>query len=897
MALGRRGNGQPEVNIWPGFVDAMTALLLVLFFVLSIFMIVQFVLSETITGQDQELTDLAEQVAGLADALGLEQNQNRALESELNGALSSAAQRENQQIALIASLTNQRNATAARIASFEERVASLIANNRNLNAAVVAAEEASAELETSRTTLAALEAANALEISAKEAAQLALAQVRDEIDTQEEEARLAAARADALRAMIADLEGNSSNRVSQISDMQAQIASATQALFLAQVSQRETQQQITALNSENRELAIALESSRGSTVSDREDMATVIAELGRITNEKTALQGRLAIVERERTSALRQLATLQGDADGFEEQIIRNAAELAEQHISLEEAQANADQLAELVEDRENAIVAAELALAERAAELSDTERARVAEAAAAEEARAELAAIREATRVLQEDLNIAQMARIAVLQELSSTRENASGTTTKLALTQAQLEAREQAIREAEEELAAADLALAAQQELLITAEQDADAMAAELSAKDVQITASQLALAEVAVTADSAAAQVAAAEARIVEQEAAMTEAQRNTDRLAELLSDREIAITAAELALAEHAAALSDAEKAQLADAAAAAALRSRLEGAETELTAMTLALEEERRHAMETLTQLAAARAAARELAEAGDQNLTINERQQIALAEAQRLLRQEEAVSANNQRQIALLNQQTAALRSELNQLQALLNISADRDAEAQIQIDSLGSELNTALARVAAEQRSVADAERARADAETARADAEARERELLEAEATVLRNFRSEFFGRMRAVLGGRDGVQIVGDRFVFSSEVLFAIGSADLGAGGKAQIGQVAAVLRDISDEIPPEINWILRVDGHTDRTQLSAGGRFADNWELSQARALSVVKYMIEFEGIPANRLAATGFGEFQPLNDGNSPEDLSANRRIELKFTEQ
>jgi chemotaxis protein MotB len=175
--------------------------------------------------------------------------------------------------------------------------------------------------------------------------------------------------------------------------------------------------------------------------------------------------------------------------------------------------------------------------------------------------------------------------------------------------------------------------------------------------------------------------------------------------------------------------------------------------------------------------------------------------------------------------------------------------------------------------------------------------AEKRRAELEARERERLEAEAKDLTRYRSEFFGRMREILGDREGVQVVGDRFVFPSEVLFAPGSATLGAAGQAQVARVAAVIREISDEIPEDINWILRVDGHTDKTPVSQGSPFADNWELSEARALSVVRYMSQVQGIPPERLAATGFGEYQPVDPGDSPEALARNRRIELKFTER
>ena len=159
-----------------------------------------------------------------------------------------------------------------------------------------------------------------------------------------------------------------------------------------------------------------------------------------------------------------------------------------------------------------------------------------------------------------------------------------------------------------------------------------------------------------------------------------------------------------------------------------------------------------------------------------------------------------------------------------------------------------------------------------------------------------LEAEAQDLENYRSEFFGRVREILGDREGIQIVGDRFVFSSEVLFEAGSAALGFEGQQQLGEVAAVIREIQGEIPEGINWILRVDGHTDNIPIS-GGAFADNWELSQARALSVVRYLITAQGLPADRLAANGFGEFQPVDAANTPEARARNRRIELKFTER
>lgn len=151
------------------------------------------------------------------------------------------------------------------------------------------------------------------------------------------------------------------------------------------------------------------------------------------------------------------------------------------------------------------------------------------------------------------------------------------------------------------------------------------------------------------------------------------------------------------------------------------------------------------------------------------------------------------------------------------------------------------------------------------------------------------------LQRFRSEFFGRLRDVLKGRDDVQIVGDRFVFQSEVLFAQGQAEIGPQGQEQLAKLAITLADIAQKIPGDINWILQVDGHTDNVPIRAG-RYADNWDLSTERALSVVRYLNQ-QGLPANRLAAAGYGEYQPLDASDSANARRKNRRIELKITQR
>lgn len=325
------------------------------------------------------------------------------------------------------------------------------------------------------------------------------------------------------------------------------------------------------------------------------------------------------------------------------------------------------------------------------------------------------------------------------------------------------------------------------------------------------------------------------------------------------------------------------LTSEETARLADAAAVEVLRARLENADTELTAMTLALEEKRKQAEETLTLLAAAQAAKTTLEQGVKTDLSASQKQAALLAVAQNALSDQQAQTMEEQRKLALLNQQVTALRSQLGGLQSLLDASAAKDADSNVQLQALGSQLNTALARVASEEKR--------------RRELEEAERIRLEAETKNLARYRSEFFGQLRDLLGAEEGVRIVGDRFVFSSEVLFQTGAVELSDQGRAQIARIAAILKRVSAQIPSEIDWVIRVDGHTDNQPLSGLGRYRNNWELSQGRALSVVRYMSEGLGISPSRLAANGFGEYQPINPADTSQARAQNRRIELKITER
>lgn len=617
MALSRRSGNRFQASIWPGFVDAMTALLLVLMFVLTIFMIVQFMLRETITGQETELDELTATVVALSQELGLERDVTQNLRDDV-GLLESTLGSAQQRIATLSSQLDSQatalNEAQTQITNFEAQVAGLLANRAEDRNQIVQLQDAQTEL-----------------MSTQEALNLALADARGEIDQASEEARLAAARREALQALIADLEVKNA-------DLQGQ--------SLAQQTQ-----------------------------------------------------------------------------------------------------------------------------LDDQIAALSVAEERRLADLAAAD-------ALRERLQASEDELTAMTLA-------LEAKRKEAEDTLTLLA-----------AAREAGEDL-------------------------------DI---------------------------------------------RLAAALSQRDALVTT----LDTTGATLQEQQNAQAQQAARLLALQAQIDGLEDENSTIA-----SNRDAV--AQQLAAALAAKLAAERETEIRLSEAEKQAALLSVANEELNDVEAQSAEDQRKLALLNEQVAALRGQLGTLQGLLDAAAEADSDADIQLQSLGTQLNSALARAAAEERR--------------RRQLEEAERKRIQAEAQDLEKYKSEFFGQLRDVLGGQEGVRIEGDRFVFSSEVLFPPGGADLSGLGEGEIAKIASILRQVADDIPESIDWVIRVDGHTDNVPLSGNGEFADNWELSQARALSVVKYMANFLGIPPQRLSANGFGQYQPLNPADTDEARAQNRRIELKFTEK
>ena len=758
MALSRRTGQRFQASIWPGFVDAMTGLLLVLMFVLTIFMVIQFVLRETITGQESELDALAAEIVAISEALGLEKAKVVELEGELGiltSTLDDTEATNNQQSLLIESLNsqNQENKAALdsaliQITQFETEVAKLLA-------AQAASRMQIDQLQNERKSM----------IDQQEALALTLAQARDEINFAEQEARLRAAEREALQALIRSLESE----------------------------QREAKKDFEDQSKEIQELKVALDDEEAARLIE----AAAAAELRkRLKEADTELTAMTLTLEEERKRAEETL-TLLAAVDAAKLEIEDN---LRQTIIALEAANLK-------IGNNET-----ELKTLEENAQSSDAE---------------------------LDEIKVALAASLARQQRLELELSNLSKNISQQAVE----------VKDFNEKLMIAenDLAVA----LVNLGEERLDWQARE-------------------------------------------AESIREIGNLRSKLSD----------------------------------ALAARWVSAQSQ------------KEVVDNLKRVLAAKLVSDKLNEEKVSNF---KQKEILLQKAEQQLQEQSQKLSNtsdsllkSQRETALLNQQVLELRRQLSSLQSLLTLSEDKDRDEEIQLQNLGNRLNAALARVASEERkkrqleqslrleieaklneitilnsnlisSKVDLERAETKAqleEDKRIKLEVAEfqrlqadRERLKTQATELERYKSDFFGRIRELVEGRDGIKIVGDRFVFSSEVLFDVGKADLSLPGRLEIQKVAVILNQIVEEIPKNLNWIIRVDGHTDNTSMVSGAEFKDNWELSQARALSVVRFMISDLGLPKTRLAATGFGEYQPVSSGSSPDDLAQNRRIEIKLTEK
>jgi chemotaxis protein MotB len=333
---------------------------------------------------------------------------------------------------------------------------------------------------------------------------------------------------------------------------------------------------------------------------------------------------------------------------------------------------------------------------------------------------------------------------------------------------------------------------------------------------------------------------------------------------DRLTSQLADTTLAVKAATAANARLQVQLGDQAKSAQAQMADAQAQLAEMKKQIAELD-KTVAVDKDtlatKLSDLATLANQSRALEALRDELEKQAQDAAVRattEQQRREAVQAQ--LSDEKKLGDSARAQILLLNKQIDELKIQLASIASSLDLTQRQNESKDVEIANLGQKLNVALA-----------------------------------AKVEELQQYRSEFFGKLRSLLANRPGITVVGDRFVFQSEVLFPVGSAELTQAGNAQMTALAVTIKDIAAEIPPDLKWVLRVDGHTD-PQPVKGGQFASNWELSAARAITVVKLLIA-DGVPAEHLAATAFGEYQPFGTGDTPDSYAKDRRIELRLTDR
>lgn len=865
MALSRRTGQRFQASIWPGFVDAITGLLLVLMFVLTIFMIVQFVLRETISGQESELNSLSAEIAAISQALGLEKTKVAALQEELGSVSATLSDTQNQldqQAQLIQSLTFQRDEAQnaltvanTRIASFEEQVAGLLAAQARDTEQI---ESLSKEKETL--------------LDEREALNIALAQARSETDAAAEEARRLAAEEDALQALIASLEAKQkesddiiakqSEDLTKLSDV---LSKKEQEQLISSAAADELRRKLETAEAELTAMTLALEEQR--KIAEDTLLALAAAE-GMQEEVQQKLQEALLSLE----IASRDLENEEEQRKGLEEEVNTLQSNFTASELALAAAYARQVNLEARIIELEDLLAATTSTDQEQRALIAEFRQQILVAQTQIETFEQEALSSEERQKALELQL-IAALENLAQIeQKAERNSQSKEALLAQLATVRAQLEQQQIETGSLKGQVVQFEARIADLLSQIRNLEGIRERNAKRIKGLSTELGQTQRDLREEKVTTYSQNAQVESLQEQLTQAILNLSQTQERLD--ASGAETEKLRVTLEQLkvdaadqnTIAEN---LAQALKDLAASQNDANTLRQDLEAA--------------------LVAKLMADQAAESELSRAQEQEF-LRQKALKTLQEREAALNRSDAEAKRLEKETALLNAQVVELRKQLGELNALLDASEAADTKSKLELKNLNARLNTALARAAAE-------ERRRRKLEEQERERLQKERDALADQALDLERYKSDFFGRLREVLADREGVKIVGDRFVFSSEVLFSLGSADLSEEGKREINKIGEVLTSVFQDIPQNIDWVIRVDGHTDSVPIRNTENFADNWELSQARALSVVRFMISELNIPPNRLSANGFGEFQPLNPANTIEARAQNRRIELKLTER
>ncbi|SFK39742.1 peptidoglycan -binding protein [Falsiroseomonas stagni] len=774
MALRRRRKGGGGLEAWPGYVDALSTLLMVIIFVLLVFVLAQGFLSVALSSRDRALERLNRQVSELSELLALERGQAEELRTGLS-----------------------RNAEELRASSAAREA---LARNFSI-----------------------------------------LREERDRLATERESTR---AERDRLAARIADLDLAAGGGAARIAELEGRLA---EALARAEAAGGDAAATVRTLTDAQRLLAAeraALEAVRRDLSAARDQSATLTRDLSQERGTREATQRELVQERTTREATQRDLAMARSEITALSGNLAAERDQRAQRERELAEARTQGQALSRDLTAERDQRAQRERELAEARTQGQALSRDLAAEREQRAQRDRELAEARAQGQALSRDLTATRQARDSATESLEARRREAEALARDLAAARASLAAAQRDIATLREEAAALDRTVRA------------DRATIEARLSDIARLTDQIRGLEA--LRDQLERQAAAALARAGDEErlrgtaeAALGEAQR-------LLANVTGRATTAERDTAEAAARANAADRAA-AEAAARTATAERLAGEARQAAgvadARAVAAERVAQESQRAAQDADRARAAATLLATEASRRAQEADRARAAAdGQAAEYARLSESARA----QVALLTRQLEALRAELARVAATLEAEENAGRDKDVQIVNLGQRLNAALA-----------------------------------ARVEELQQYRSDFFGRLRRVLGDRPEVRIVGDRFVFQSEVLFPVGGAELSPGGQQQVRDLARVLIDLAAQFPPDLAWVLRVDGHADRSPIRGGGRFASNWELSAARSIAVAQLLMQ-EGLPANRLAAAAFGDTQPLDDRDTPDAFARNRRIELRL---
>lgn len=906
MALSRRSGHRVTSSIWTGFVDAMTGLLLVFMFVLSMFMIVQFVLSGTITTQEDQLFERNQEISQLQEAIKIKDDELSSLALRISGLLgdiesknieiTNLEAKNTDQLAentlqsdlinelnfslegLNKSIEEQQNVEIQLRSDLDDSISEIEKRNQQIldYEAQLAQfrkdlEALNDELNTTRDNLAA-QVAEKIKTEEQQNAEIqSLSELLETIQLEKEQQAEIIAKlnlqAEEFQSVIEKLRSEIEIQLADANSLQNQFEQSQSDLDSANSQIDTLKTEISIADDIDNKNQLEIDSLESLVARLQDSISTLNQELATIRDAKTLLEIQVDDSQTENSKLISENASLKETLAALDlrnQEIRQTLSEFEEQVTILNQVVEN---LRGQIEDKDDELRIAQNLQSlsnDEIAELQENQRAELVRLGKLEQEKLALESrldesehlvrqLQNSTETLTAESKRQEENSRSLEDEVDRLTKLLEETTEKLSAETARLTSEEELRFQALRDIEQLQIALGAEAEesddlkLRITQVQnETDALSQELNLLQSDLSNSKTEYSKLQILYENL-------QNENLNLSIALSEESKNNDQLRSTINNNLVKIAQLETQL--------DSTK-------------------EVDNTTTRILILEAEKSMLQT--ELDSTKSQVIKLL--GNIRNEIDQRETTATKlEIAELRRQELKVENDaKQRQLIALNNQLAQLRRDLATLQVTLDESKEREEEASVKIVSLGVQLNEALAQKAAELQRLRQLEQA--------------ERERVEEDNLNLEKFRSEFFGQLRKILEGRVGIEVAGDRFVLASEVLFDSGEAELSDAGKREIGNVAILILDLAAQFPESVDWVLRIDGHTDNQKVMPNGDFDDNWDLSQARSLAVLRYLTDEYGFPTRRLAATGFGEFRPLASNSTQEGRSRNRRIEFKLTE-